>query len=76
MSVTEAGAASPTAVDPARCPLCGGPNGCAMVRQQTSGQAQPPCWCTQVTFSAALLARVPAPARGVVCVCARCAATG
>lgn len=76
MSATEAGAAPLAAVDPARCPLCGQPNDCAMARQRATGQAQPPCWCTQVTFSAALLARVPPPARGVACVCARCAATG
>ncbi|TSE35624.1 cysteine-rich CWC family protein [Tepidimonas charontis] len=62
------------AVDPALCPLCGGPNDCALERQRRTGAGQPPCWCTQVRFAPAVLARVPAPARGRACVCARCAA--
>ena len=63
----------PATVDPARCPLCGGPNGCAMEAQRATGQPQPPCWCTQVNFSAALLAKVPADARDKACICVRCA---
>jgi hypothetical protein len=31
------------------------------------------CWCESASFSPALLARVPAPLRGVSCVCASCA---
>jgi len=61
--------------DPSRCPLCGQPNGCAMVRERTSGEPQPPCWCTRATFSAGLLARIPAAARGKACVCAACVGT-
>jgi len=53
------------------CPLCGGANACAPA---TSGRFDTPCWCRAATFSAALLARVPAPLQGVACVCAACAA--
>lgn len=64
---------APETVDPARCPLCGGPNACAMETQRRTGQAQPPCWCTRVTFSATTLARVPPEARNRACLCDRCA---
>lgn len=56
------------------CPLCGEPNRCAMEQQRLTGQPQPPCWCTQVDFSAELLARVPAEAARKACICAACAA--
>ena len=65
--------AAPAAVDPTRCPLCGGPNTCAMETARATGQPQPPCWCTQVNFSAELLAQVPAPARQKACICKQCA---
>ena len=61
-------------IDPGRCPLCGGPNGCAMEAQRLTGQPQPPCWCTRVDFSAELLARVPAQAKDQACICPACAA--
>jgi len=64
---------APAAVDPTRCPLCGGPNTCAMETARATGQPQPPCWCTQVNFSAELLAQVPAPARHKACICKQCA---
>jgi len=67
--------AVPAAVDPTRCPLCGGPNTCAMETARATGQPQPPCWCTQVNFSAELLARVPPEAQRRACICARCAAS-
>ncbi len=63
----------PTPVDPSRCPLCGQPNRCAMEAARLSGTPAGPCWCTQVDFSADLLARVPAPARNLACICAACA---
>jgi hypothetical protein len=59
--------------DPSLCPLCGRTNQCAMEVERATGQAQPPCWCTQVDFSAELLARVPAPAQRLSCICAACA---
>jgi hypothetical protein len=55
-------------IDPARCPLCGRDNACAMV----AGRAT--CWCFARRIPAEVLARVPEEARGVACLCARCAA--
>ena len=62
-----------SALDPSRCPLCGQPNRCAMEVQRETGVAQPPCWCTGVSFDAALLARVPAEAQQRACICHACA---
>lgn len=59
--------------DPTRCPLCGQANACAMEMEKATGQKQPPCWCTQVDFSAELLARVPPESRRQACICAACA---
>lgn len=59
--------------DPARCPLCGAANRCAMEAERETGQPQPPCWCTQVAFDRAVLARIPPKARGLACVCQACA---
>lgn len=61
------------ATDATRCPLCGGDNRCAMELEKASGQAQPPCWCMEQVFSPELLARIPAQARGLACLCQRCA---
>ncbi|MFZ9423079.1 MAG: cysteine-rich CWC family protein [Limnohabitans sp.] len=57
-------------IDPSRCPLCGGPNACAMTC------AEPPtgCWCVSQTFSPSLLARVPVHSQRMACICARCVA--
>ena len=60
-------------IDPTHCPLCGQPNRCAMELERASGEPQPPCWCTEVDFSSALLGQVPASARGRACVCRTCA---
>ena len=60
--------------DTSRCPLCGGANGCAMVAEQATGEAQPDCWCVSARFSADLLARLPAGAVDAACICARCVA--
>lgn len=54
-------------VDPSRCPLCGDANTCAMA----SGAAT--CWCFDAKVAPDALAAVPADARGVACVCRRCA---
>lgn len=59
--------------DPARCPLCGGPNGCAMAPHAPAATAGA-CWCMAASFSPELLARVPPGARRKACICARCAA--
>jgi hypothetical protein len=63
-----------TAIDPARCPLCGTPNRCAMELERASGQPQPPCWCTQASFPPPLLEQLPPETRGKACICAACAA--
>jgi len=65
---------TPLTVNPALCPLCQQANQCAMEVARLTGEPQPPCWCTQARFDAALLARIPAPLQGKACVCARCAA--
>ncbi|HEY8243615.1 MAG TPA: cysteine-rich CWC family protein [Casimicrobiaceae bacterium] len=54
-------------MDPSRCPLCGGPNDCAMA----AGSSEP-CWCTRATFPAELLDALD-DAKGAACVCATCA---
>jgi hypothetical protein len=41
--------------------------------QKATGVEQPPCWCTQVDFSRELLRGLPVAARGLACICARCA---
>ncbi len=60
--------------DPARCPLCGSPNGCAMAAPRAAESAPPACWCMAADFPPALLARVPPAAPRKACICARCAA--
>ena len=62
---------TPQATDPCRCPLCGGPNHCAMEQAGTGG-VQTPCWCTREQFSAQLLQQVPLHARGKACICRAC----
>ncbi len=61
-------------VDATHCPLCGERNRCAVALEQETGKAQPECWCMQADFSLAPLARLPESARGLACICARCAA--
>lgn len=58
------------------CPLCGQGNQCAMEVERETGGKQPPCWCTEASFSAELLARIPDAQRHQACICARCAAQG
>jgi hypothetical protein len=65
-----------TAIDPTRCPLCGGPNGCPMTGAPAPGAVPQACWCTQASFAPGLLDRVPENARRKACICAHCAAAG
>jgi len=53
-----------------RCPLCGGPNGCAPA---ASGDFATPCWCSEVVIPGERLAAVPEAARDRACLCRRCA---
>jgi hypothetical protein len=59
-----------TPIPETRCPLCGADNRCAPA---SSGSFDTPCWCTGVRIDAAVLERIPAEARGVACLCERCA---
>ena len=64
---------NPMPLDPQVCPLCGQGNQCAMEVERKTGQKQPPCWCTETSFSAELLARLTDASRNQACICARCA---
>jgi hypothetical protein len=61
-------------IDPARCPLCGQANACAMEAERLTGRVQPPCWCLSASFATGVLERIPDMARGAACICERCAA--
>ncbi|MCA8949944.1 MAG: cysteine-rich CWC family protein [Planctomycetes bacterium] len=54
---------------PDRCPLCARPNACALAAGATCAD----CWCSRTTIDPAALARLPAAAIGVACLCADCA---
>ena len=43
-----------------------------MELEKQTGTVQAPCWCTDVTFSPELLARVDAAHRDLACICANC----
>jgi len=53
-----------------RCPLCGGPNGCAPAQ---TGSFREACWCTEVAFPAELPRKLPQGEAGRACVCRKCA---
>ncbi|MDI4644049.1 cysteine-rich CWC family protein [Cohnella hashimotonis] len=55
-----------------RCPLCGGPNGCAI----EAGKPAESCWCMRATIEKNVLASVPLPLQGRACICPACAAGG
>ncbi|KQP49331.1 hypothetical protein ASF44_01615 [Pseudorhodoferax sp. Leaf274] len=62
----------PPVPDAGRCPLCGQPSACAMAAGADGARAAD-CWCMQARIAPEVLARVPLAARGLACVCARCA---
>jgi uncharacterized protein (TIGR00290 family) len=55
---------------PDRCPLCGNDNACA------AASGEPNCWCFTERISIDVRERIPPYARGVSCICARCALPG
>jgi len=61
-------------LDTTRCPICGEANRCAVEIERDTGVPQGPCWCMSTRFPEASIARVPDAARGLACICARCAA--
>src|SRR5262245_47289909 len=71
-NASRASTSSPVDSDPARCPLCGGPNDCRLC---TSAAYKGPCWCESVNIPPDLLACVPAEARNRACVCRDCVMT-
>lgn len=56
-------------IDPSRCPLCGGPNGCRMC---ATGGYKGPCWCETMRIPPELIERVPPELRNRACVCRKC----
>lgn len=57
-------------VDPARCPLCGQPNACAIAAGATRCED---CWCGAVRIAPATLAAIPPADQGRACLCRACA---
>ena len=68
-------AADPTYYPTDRCPLCQGPNQCAIVANNGDEDACSSCWCKNVQVPANVLAQIPKQARGRACICAQCANT-
>jgi hypothetical protein len=52
---------------PDHCPLCGGPNACAIAGDGGS------CWCFSTPIGEGVLERIPEAERGRACVCQACA---
>jgi prepilin-type N-terminal cleavage/methylation domain-containing protein/prepilin-type processing-associated H-X9-DG protein len=59
-------------INPALCPLCGGPNDCQLC---TPDAYKGPCWCARAEIPDALLARVPEALRNRACLCRKCIAS-
>lgn len=56
------------AIDPAKCPLCGGSNHCARVADPSASE----CWCGPERFPRGLLARLSERAVRRACICQKC----
>lgn len=56
-------------IDPAICPLCGGPNEC---RHAEAAPGDGSCWCIEFVFPKELLDQVPDEAKRRACICRRC----
>ena len=52
------------------CPLCGGPNECALAQNGSPGT---PCWCREVTIDSAVLANAHKTLHNESCICKQCA---
>ncbi|WP_341279029.1 cysteine-rich CWC family protein [Paenibacillus sp. FSL H8-0537] len=55
-----------------KCPLCGGPNGCAI----EAGLAPHSCWCFRERVPQSLLEQIPPEQRNQSCVCQNCVKQG
>ena len=60
-------------IDPSLCPVCKEPNACAIERARATGNNAERCWCFDAVISEEVLDQVPDEAKGVSCVCAKCA---
>ncbi|HUB86705.1 MAG TPA: cysteine-rich CWC family protein [Verrucomicrobiae bacterium] len=58
-----------SAINPEKCPLCGGPNECQICSPATH---KGPCWCARVEIPDALLTQVPLDLRNKSCICNKC----
>lgn len=54
--------------DTTLCPLCGSDNACARAADPTAEN----CWCSKVTFPAAVFEQLPAEEKNRRCICAEC----
>ncbi len=71
------------ALDTCVCPLCGGPNGCAMAARRNNlandagARGSTPeataCWCFSAIVSRDAMDAMPSLLRDRVCICTRCA---
>ena len=57
-------------VEASKCPLCGGPNQCALAADPAATE----CWCDGEKFPRELLAQIPAQAVRKACICQKCLA--
>jgi hypothetical protein len=55
-------------IDTTKCPLCGGPNQCALAADPTATE----CWCDDKKFPRELLEKIPAKAVRRACICPKC----
>ena len=60
-------------IDPTLCPICKDPNACAIERARIAGNHAERCWCFDAVISEDVLDQVPDEAKGVSCVCVKCA---
>ena len=60
-------------IDPTPCPICKSPNACGIERARITGDHTERCWCFDTVMSEDVLEQVPDEAKGVSCVCAKCA---
>ena len=54
-------------LDPARCPLCGAANSCAI-----AARSEAPCWCLTVEVPQEAIAQLPEAVRDKACLCPGC----
>ena len=63
-------------IDPAKCPLCGSTNMCAMEVAKATGRPLERCWCVDAVFTPEVLKALLEAAKGKACVCFNCSSKG